>query len=328
MTNLGASNYKRSMTAASSDIVLHTEKLTKRFGEISAVDNLDLAIREGEVFGFLGPNGAGKSTSINMICGLLQADSGDIFLNGQQIDPYDVLWRERIGVCPQEIIIWPKLTCLEQLEFTGTMHNMARDLARERGNNLLDDLGLHEKRHKLAGTLSGGMQRRLNIALALVHDPQIIILDEPEAGLDPQSRVMVREYIRGLARRKTVIFTTHNMDEAERICDRVAIIDHGRLLRLDSPENLKRSIPGGTVLEVQLNADANPDLVKDGIKKMGLQVLMVNHTMMISGAGLPSSLPAIIEKIKQAGLELKEMRLRENSLEDVFIELTGRRLRE
>jgi len=322
------SNPKNSGTTNEPLIVLRTENLNKRFGEILAVDHLNLEIREGEVFGFLGPNGAGKSTSINIICGLLQADSGDIFVNGQQINPHDALWRERIGVCPQEIIIWPKLTCLEQLEFTGTMHNMPRRLARARGINLLNDLGLHEKQHKLAGTLSGGMQRRLNIALALVHDPQIIILDEPEAGLDPQSRVMVREYVRGLARRKTVIFTTHNMDEAERICDRVAIIDHGRLLRLDTPENLKRSMPGGTVLEIQLNSDENIVPVRNGIEHMGFQVLMVNHTIMISGAELTASLPAIIEKIKQAGLELKEMRLRENSLEDIFIELTGRRLRE
>ena len=169
----------------------------------------------------------------------------------------------RVGVCPQSAVLWGRLTCLEQLEFVGEMYGLPRQRARRRGEQLLGDLGLAEKTHKLAGTLSGGMQRRLNLALALVHDPEIVVLDEPEAGLDPQSRVQVREYIRGLGRRHTIILTTHNMDEADRLANRVAIIDHGELLVLDTPEALKQRLGHGDVVDITLapeGADAGVDL--------------------------------------------------------------------
>ena len=224
--------------------VLEASDLRKRFGDVTAVDGLSVSVAEGEVFGLLGPNGAGKSTTINLICGLLAADGGEVRLFGEKVTPGAEVVKRRVGVCPQDIVVWPKLTCLEQLVFTGEMYGMRAAAARRRGETLLAELGLAEKRKKLAVTLSGGMKRRLNFALALVHDPDVVILDEPEAGLDPQSRVMVREYIRAMAARKTVLFTTHNMDEAERVCDRVAIIDRGKLLILDTPDNLKRTVGG------------------------------------------------------------------------------------
>ena len=144
--------------------------------------------------------------------------------------------RRRIGLCPQELVIWETLTCLEQLVFVGTQYDLARGEARRRALELLDILGLSDKANKLAKTLSGGMKRRLNLALALVHDPELLVLDEPQAGLDPQSRILVREYIRSLAEEKTVLLTTHEMDEADRLAERIGIIDHGQLLVLDTPE--------------------------------------------------------------------------------------------
>ncbi len=236
------------------DIVLQAEDLTKRYGALIAVQDLNLEVHQGEVFGFLGPNGAGKTTSINMMCGLLKPDSGQVRLNGRTVRDGEA--RTQVGVCPQQVVLWERLTCLEQLQFIGQMYGLSASLARQRGRQLLEEMDLTEKCNQQARLLSGGMQRRLNLAMALVHDPQIVILDEPEAGLDPQSRVRVREYIRSLARRKTVILTTHNMDEADRLADRVAIIDHGRLLVLDTPQALKARLGEGDVLELSLNGDA------------------------------------------------------------------------
>lgn len=234
------------------DFAIHAVGLTKHFGALCAVDDLSLSVREGEVFGFLGPNGAGKTTSINMICGLMPPDSGRVFIHGSEIRGGDASLRSRIGVCPQGIVTWGMLTCREQLEFMGDMYGLPRRVARARAEELLATMQLTEKRDKLARTLSGGMQRRLNLIMALVHDPDILVLDEPEAGLDPQSRVLVREYIMAMSRRKTIILTTHNMDEADRVCDRVAIIDHGRLLALDTPDGLKRQAGGGKGREMSL----------------------------------------------------------------------------
>jgi ABC-2 type transport system ATP-binding protein len=189
--------------ASSSAIVLRTVDLSKHFGDVKAVDNLNLEICQGEIFGFLGPNGAGKSTTINMICGLVKPDRGSIVFNGARAG-HDNILRKQIGLCPQEVIIWPKLTCLEQLVFMGEMYGMPARKAEKSGKNLLELLGLGVKSLKLAGTLSGGMKRRLNICL-LIHDPNWLF-DEPEAGPDP-GRILAREFIRSLRKNKTVILT-------------------------------------------------------------------------------------------------------------------------
>jgi len=308
--------------------VLEATRLSKSFGDVRAVDGLDLSIAEGEVFGLLGPNGAGKSTTINLICGLLAADGGDVRLFGEAVSPGAEVVKRRVGVCPQDIVVWPKLTCLEQLVFTGEMYGMKGPAARRRGEGLLADLGLAEKRDKLAATLSGGMKRRLNFALALVHDPDMVILDEPEAGLDPQSRVMVREYIRAMAARKTVLFTTHNMDEAERVCDRVAIIDRGKLLALDTPEHLKRTVGTGGALEVDVGDAAAAEAALQALAGLGLEAVRVDRTLVVRGADVVAAIPAVLDRLKSVGAAAGEVRLRANTLEDVFIALTGRRLRE
>ncbi len=313
------------------NVVLRAEGLTKRYGELVAVNNLSLDIYEGEVFGFLGPNGAGKTTSISMMCGLLKPDAGRVLVHSQAIAGGTASVRTRVGICPQEIIVWSHLTCIEQLQFIGEMYGVHGHEARRRGERLLEDLGLVEKRNKQARTLSGGLQRRLNLALALVHDPDIIALDEPEAGLDPQSRVAVRSYIRQLARKKTVILTTHNMDEADRLADRVAIIDHGELLVLDTPQELKRSVGEGDVLEIALTGDdagreqalaALADLKGDAV------VSAANGALHVRARNAVALLPLIVENLEAAGVPFGEVRLRENTLEDVFIHLTGRRLRQ
>jgi ABC-2 type transport system ATP-binding protein len=312
-------------------IVLRTIGLTKRFGALTAVNDLSLDIEEGEVFGFLGPNGAGKTTSINMMCGLLKPDAGQVWVRGKPIFNGDDRIKAYVGVCPQNIVLWERLTCLEQLVFMAQMYGIEGKAAYKNAEKLLDDLDLAEKRNQLAKTLSGGMQRRLNVAMALVHDPQIVVLDEPEAGLDPQSRVNVREYIQTLARKKTVILTTHNMDETERLADRVAIIDHGQLLVMDSPENLKRSLGEGDLLEIRV-AESVKDTQVAAAALDGLvsEVSLENssHTLRLRALNAVGNLAAILETLHAAGVEPGEVSIRANSLEDVFIQLTGRRLRE
>lgn len=307
--------------------VLQTQALTKRYGSLTAVQDLSLEIYEGEVFGLLGPNGAGKTTSINMMCGLLKPDSGRVLIHGKVITNGDARLRSRVGVCPQNIVLWNTLTCLEQMQFIGEMYGLKGKSARQRGEQLLKELDLFEKKDKLARTLSGGMQRRLNLAMALVHDPEILVLDEPEAGLDPQSRVMVREYLRSLARRKTIILTTHNMDEADRMADRVAIMDRGQLLTVDTPEALKRKVGEGDVLEIELNNDTTAPALA-ALTAVVPEVSPTNHTLVIRARGVVELLPAILDALHGVDASPGEVRLRANSLEDVFLSLTGRRLRE
>jgi len=307
--------------------VLQTLSITKKFGALTAVDNLSLEIFEGEVFGLLGPNGAGKTTSISMMCGLLKPDSGQVIIHGKSIDHHGAAQRARVGVCPQSIIVWGQLTCLEQMVFIAGMYGLDGRMARERGEQLLKDLDLLEKRDSLARSLSGGMQRRLNLAMALMHDPDILVLDEPEAGLDPQSRVLVREYVKSLARKKTIILTTHNMDEAERLADRVAIIDHGKLLTLDTPEALKRTIGEGDVLEIEID-DRAAERALPLTTPLVPQVSFANHQLQARARGVVELLPAIMEALRAVEAHPGEVRLRANTLEDVFISLTGRRLRE
>ncbi len=320
------------------NIVLQTEGLTKRYGSLTAVQDLTLEVYEGEVFGFLGPNGAGKTTSINMMCGLLKPDAGQVTIRGVPVSDRDEDVRARVGVCPQEIVLWERLTCIEQLQFIGQMYGMVGRTARARGEHLLEELGLTDKRGKQARTLSGGMQRRLNLAMALVHDPDIVVLDEPEAGLDPQSRIKVREYIQSLARKKTVIITTHNMDEADRVADRVAIIDHGELLVLDTPQALKQRVGEGDVVEITPDGaldDGSEERVQKALERAALDSLVgqtvldaENHSLKVRALNAVATLPAILAALESAGLKASEMRVRENTLEDVFIQLTGRRLRE
>ncbi len=316
-----------------SKIVLQTEGLTKRYGSLEAVQDLNLEVYQGEVLGFLGPNGAGKTTSINMMCGLLKPDAGRVLIDGQRVNGGDPKLRARVGVCPQDIVLWERLTCLEQLQFIGQMYGLDGPTARRRSEELLHELDLSHKRDQQARTLSGGMQRRLNLAMALVHDPQIVVLDEPEAGLDPQSRIQVRQYIQSLARLKTVVLTTHNMDEAQRVADRVAIIDHGQLLALDTPQALKGRVGQGDVVEIDLLAPPSQQAAHQVQAALAEQVRQVwldpeRKTLSLRALSAVRALPRILHSLEAAGVQPGEVRVRENSLEDVFIQLTGRRLRE
>lgn len=309
--------------------VIKISGLRKLFGDFEAVSDLSFSIKKYEILGFLGPNGAGKTTTVNMICGLLKPTAGDIVIFDKKIKESKGI-KSLIGICPQENVYWKKLSCLEQLIFTGQSYNMPFKKSKQRAIELLELLGLSDKKNVLADKLSGGMKRRLNICLALIHDPEIIILDEPVAGLDPQSRILVRDFIRSLAKVKTVILTTHNMDEADKLADRVAIIDRGKLLMLDTPENLKRSTGKGDLLEIvtdKTNKD-NSDLLVQKLSEFCEHVRLSDHSLIIRSMNLIESVSRISNLIIKSGFKIREMSMRENTLEDVFIHLTGKKLRQ
>jgi ABC-2 type transport system ATP-binding protein len=317
------------MSATDSSVALSLRGLRKSYGDLLAVDDLWLDVLRGEIFGFLGPNGAGKTTTINMLCGLLKRDAGEIILDGHSLEDNYGVCKQKIGLCPQDVVLWEGLTCLEQLEFVARLYDLHPDLAQERAVELLEIMGLSDRRNKLAKTLSAGMKRRLNIALALVHDPLLVVLDEPQAELDPQSRVLVREYIRSLANSKTVILSTHDMDEVDRLADRIAIIDHGRLLVLDTPEGLKKRIGAGDILEIRISEGQGKKLhrlqqaLPDSLSSLTYQ----QGTLRLVGVDTPDVLPPLLESLRGTGVQIQDMTIRKKTLEDVFIALTGRRLR-
>jgi len=318
------------MHAAAPDVVLSLNGLQKSYGDLVAVKDLSLDVYRGEVFGFLGPNGAGKTTTIKMICGLLKSDAGEILIDNNSLKDHYRECKRIMGLCPEDLVIWESLTCLEQLVFIGQQYDLSGEAAKKKALELLETLGLIEKRDKLAKELSSGMKRRLNIALALVHDPEILILDEPQAGLDPQSRIMVREYIRSLSKRITVILTTHDMDEVDKLADRVGIIDNGQMLVLDTPEGLKSRIGAGDILEIKIAADQDDALenLKVVFPKSLRDFTYQDETIRLVNIDTLGVLPVLLEAFQVAHMEILDITIRKKTLEDVFIDLTGRRLRE
>jgi ABC-2 type transport system ATP-binding protein len=225
--------------------------LRKTFGDIAAVDGISFEVAPGETFGLLGPNGAGKTTTINMIVGALRPDAGSVVIDGEP-DPTRPAARLKIGTAPQSLALYNDLTGEENLAFFGTLYGLAGDRLRERVGWALEFSGLAARRRSRVGTYSGGMQRRLNLVCGLLHDPPVILLDEPTVGVDPQSRNLIFENIEALRKRgRTVLYTTHYMEEAERLCDRVAIIDRGRILALDTVAALRERHGGEPVTRVE-----------------------------------------------------------------------------
>jgi ABC-2 type transport system ATP-binding protein len=221
------------------EIAIATENLVKKFEDVTAVDGINLQVSKGELFGLLGPNGAGKTTTINILCGLIKPTNGSAKVGGHDVQKEPAKVKELIGVCPQETAIYPYLTGAENVELFGNLHTMNKETLKTRRDMMLEKMGLTEDAKRKAEKYSGGMKRRLSLVLALIHDPQIAFLDEPTVAMDPQSRHAVWDFIKELKKEdKTIILTTHYMEEAEELCDRVGIIDHGKLIALGSPEDL------------------------------------------------------------------------------------------
>ena len=281
--------------------MLQLTHLSKRFGSICAVDDLSLEIRKGEIFGLLGPNGAGKTTTVNMAVGLLRPDSGTVDLAGEG-PPTDPAVRSSIGVAPQALALYEDLTGEENLKFFGTLQGLEGKRLRERVAWVLDFVDLTERAKHRVKTYSGGMKRRLNLAIALVHDPPLLLLDEPTVGVDPQSRNAIFERIETMAGEgRTVVYTTHYMEEAQRLCNRVGIMDHGRLLALDTVEGLIEAHGGTSVVFVDRGEGEERIETREPMREL----------VRIHEAGEPS-----------------RFRVESPDLECVFLNLTGRHLRD
>jgi ABC-2 type transport system ATP-binding protein len=298
---------------------------------VEAVKDLSISVSRGEVFGFLGPNGAGKTTALRMMVGLLKPTSGRTLIDKEEVKPWSKVIKEKVGICPQETVIWEDLTCYENLMLLSDLYDVHREEGKARAEKLLDELMLTDKRDEMGKALSGGMKRRLNLAMSLIHDPEILLLDEPSPGLDPQTRRVLWDYIATLPNRgHTLILTTHDMDEADYLSDRVAIIDHGELLVMDAPAKLKASVGEGDVLELAFEEGADLERAASDFRGMdgvissqvsGGRVVLRCHEAMCR-------LPDIFDFVESHESHVADVRYRGNTLEDVFIDLTGRALRE
>ena len=289
--------------------------LRKSYGNITAVDGVSLEIARGEAFGLLGPNGAGKTTTLSMIVGLIAPDAGTVEVGGA--DPLLPATRRRIGICPQSVSLYPELTGRQNLTFFARLQGLSgRDL-RARVGWALEFAGLMDRAETRVSTYSGGMQRRLNLAAGLVHDPEILLCDEPTVGVDPQSRNHLYECIERLRDEgRTILYTTHYMEEAQRLCGRVAIIDHGRVLALGSPDQLIAEHGGTATVTAQLAGPAPGGLDLPGA--CDGQSLRFESTAPL----------AEVAKLVERGLRFDALNIQQPDLESVFLALTGRRLRD
>ncbi|HXP63182.1 MAG TPA: ATP-binding cassette domain-containing protein [Dongiaceae bacterium] len=309
---------------------IEAENLTKRFGDFCAVDNLSFSVEHGEVFGLLGPNGAGKSTLIRMLTTLVPPTSGTARILGLDIlrSPYEV--RSSIGVIPQAMTSDLDLSAEENLGIFAKLYGIGREERRRAIKELIEAVGLGPWADKPVKLFSGGMRRRLEIARGLVHHPRLFFLDEPTTGLDPTSRVGVWEMLSRLMRERglTILVTTHYMDEADKLCDRVAIVDHGKLVALDSPLKLKASIPGRNILEVSFSA--LPQGWADTLKALPdvADVKAEDHVFRISSHNGPRTTVELMEAARRAGITVTSLSVQSTTLDDVFMHYTGRQLRD
>lgn len=309
---------------------IEVDKLTKRFGDFCAVDALSFNVEHGEVFGLLGPNGAGKSTLIRMLTTLVPPTSGIARVNGFDVvqSPNDV--RQSIGVIPQAMTSDLDLSAEENLTIFAKLYGLKREEREKTIKELLAAVDLTQWADKPLKMFSGGMRRRLEIARGLVHHPKIFFLDEPTTGLDPVSRVAVWEMLAKLKRERdlTILVTTHYMDEADKLCDRIAIVDHGKLVALDSPLKLKASVPGNNVLEVSFaTVPADWEATLSRLPEVA-NVKSEDHVFRISSNNGPRTTVELVDAARKAGVQVTSLSVQSTTLDDVFVHYTGRALRD
>ena len=303
----------------------------KKYGDFTAVDDVSFQVKEGEIFGLLGPNGAGKSTLIRMMTTLIPITAGSAHIAGHNVSKEPDEARRAIGVIPQALTSDLDLTIEENLNIYAKLYDVPAKRRKEAIDELLETVDLTKWRHAQTKTLSGGMRRRLEIARGLVHSPKIFFLDEPTTGLDPVSRVAVWEMLTSIKskRKLTVLITTHYMDEADRLCNRIAIVDHGKLVALDTPEALKASVPGSTVIEVQFD---NPPADWEQRLRGLSEVTSVQHQAAgmyrVLTANGSRTTTALVEMAVDAGVPVRTLTVQNTTLDDVFVHYTGRQLRD
>ena len=308
--------------------LLRVERLSKSFGAIRAVDSVTFEVRPGEVYGLLGPNGAGKTTTISMVSGLLKPDAGEVFVAGAAFwsDPQKA--KSIMGVVPQELAIYEELTGRENLEFWGRMAGLGPGDARSRAAELLNALTLIDRAKDAVKTYSGGMKRRINLGCALLHRPQLLLLDEPTVGIDPQARLNILEFIRGLRASGTaILYTTHYLEEAETLCDRIGIIDHGRLLAEGTLSELQERLGGDRVFVLEADfKDSSPD-AWDGFHNR-FRMIQKSEKQLVAAAIGARDPSECLKDLLGLLVHVQNVTLKRPSLNDVFLQLTGRELRE
>jgi ABC-2 type transport system ATP-binding protein len=313
--------------------LLEVTHLRKTYDDLVAVEDVSFSVAPGEVFGLLGPNGAGKSTTMMMICGLLQADSGEVRIDGQPLTRNNRALRKLLGVVPQDLAIYPELTARENLRFFGRLYGVTGSLLKQRVESSLEMTGLTDRAEEPVDNFSGGMKRRLNFGVALLHNPRLLILDEPTVGVDPQSRSHLLDCVRHLnAEGKSAIYASHYMEEVQSICHRVAIIDHGRMIacdelrhllgRMSSELRLLISAPTNGLLE-KLNGMAEIKQISDGEA-----AIVISHDQHRDEQKLNASLRKVLSLLDESHVKLHAVETEEPNLERLFLDLTGNRLRD
>ncbi len=311
------------------DLVLECRDLRRRFGDLVAVDGVGFHIAQGETYGLLGPNGAGKTTTISMIAGLLERDSGEVTIAGRPMTTKTVQAKVTLGYVPQDLAIYPDLSGMENLVFFARLYGMSRAQARARAKDVLDVIGLADRAGDQTKTYSGGMKRRLNVGMGLLNRPKLLILDEPTAGVDPQSRNAILESVAGLSKAgMAVLYTTHYMEEAERLCDRVGIIDHGNLIAEGTSRELVSMVGGSD--SVTLAASGNVAAAAQALGAMDdvQKVSVTDHGIDLVVTDAREHLPALLAAAAAKGAAIKSVEVTEPDLEAVFLHLTGRALRD
>ena len=309
--------------------IIETKILTKKFGSLTAVNGVNLEVKEGEIFGFLGPNGAGKTTTISMLTALMKPSSGTAMVAGYDLIKESSYVRSVIGVVPQTFSLFPELTAAENLEYIGKLYGIKNSAVKEKTIELLKTVALYEHRDRISGEFSGGMKQRLSIAASIMSHPKVLFMDEPTTGLDPQSRIAIREVSRKLNKSGiTIFYTTHDMEEAEKLCDRIAIMDKGKIIALGTSREIKQSIKDEHLVEVEIKNPSN-EIISD-LRKLPFVLSVQKDDGIINIAvkqkeGVFFRLSDFFSKKRQKVLEI---RVKEHSLEDVFIHLTKKDLRD
>lgn len=310
--------------------MLETLELRKVFKGKTAVEDVSLYLDKGESVGLLGPNGAGKSTTISMISSLLPPTEGDVLLDGKSVIKQPDLIRQVLGIVPQEIALYDNLSAYENLKFFGRLYRLSGASLERKIEEVLEMIGLRDRQKELVRTFSGGMKRRVNIAAALMHDPEIVIMDEPTVGIDPQSRNHILETVRLLNREKgtTVLYTSHYMEEVEQLCSRMYIMDHGRVIASGTHEELQRILSGEDTLLIQLNVPS-PELAHELQQLAPVRfVEQSENELKLIVQKRSSILAAVVQAAERHQVQIVNFHVQTPSLEDVFLHLTGRTLRD
>jgi len=308
--------------------MLKASKLSKSYKDIKALSEISLEVKKGELYGLLGPNGAGKSTCINILSSLIKPDSGEVFYDGKSLAKNQKHCRKILGVVPQEIALYEDLSAVENLVFWGKLYGKKGKVLNTKIDELLHMLGLYDRRKHKVKTYSGGMKRRINIAAALLHDPEIVFMDEPTVGIDPQSRNLIFEVIEELhTRGLTMIYTTHYMEEAERLCDRIGIIDEGKILSEGTLADLRKASSIKEEIHLQFSNPEKNELTTL-TQKHQHNLILNEHELILSSNQSDVDLPVLIQDCLSSQLKIENINISNVNLESIFLELTGKSLRD